>query len=544
VELIRLNRYDWTEREPWADLVCAMPPDLVKLQRSPRDVARWQKAQQHVVGERHAQALAGYRDLVKHFPGVAQLWFELGLAATGELEFKLALEVFSRAEQLAAQDAAFQIVLGQQFHRLRQSDRARACFERAVQADGSSIDARLSLAAWYERERRLVDSWKSVEACLARHPQNPQALCLKALLLHRQSNNAEAETLLRDLVKRDAPDPNLKISSRHLLATVLDQLGQYSEALHWLCESKNILRQTANVAKMEQDYDRADRFRRELLAPMTTETVQRWRAQLPPAASPTRLALLGGHPRSGTTLLEQILGAHPEIKAFDESEAFVQEIWHRLAPMQATSPLTLGQLDALAAPQRDRMRSRYFKSFLREVEEDLNNRVLLDKNPSPTAALHLWLRVLPELKVIIALRDPRDVVISCFFQNLMLTPTNANFLSLERTTKHYADLMDVWLRMRDLGGFDWIESRYEDLVENVEAEGRRVTEFCGLSWDVAQTGHREAARNKVLFAPTFSDVTKPIHKRAVGRWQNYAQALAPLQPRLTTYCRTFGYVVS
>ena len=59
----------------------------------------------------------------------------------------------------------------------------------------------------------------------------------------------------------------------------------------------------------------------------------------------------------------------------------------------------------------------------------------------------------PDLKVIIALRDPRDVIISCFFQNLRLNATNANFLSLERTARHYADLMDVWLRMRELGGF-------------------------------------------------------------------------------------------
>ena len=399
-----------------------------------------------------------------------------------------------------------------------------------MQADGSSVHAQLSLAAWYERERRLDAARDAVEACLARHPQEPQALCLRALVLHRQNRNPEAESLLRDLIKRDGPDPNVRISSRHLLAQVLDQLGQYSEALRWLIESKALLRQTANVARMEADYDRADGFRRELLAALTSETVRAWRGETAStAASP--LALLGGHPRSGTTLLEQVLGAHPSILAFDESEAFVQEIWQRLAPMHAENPLRLNQLEDLPGPDLDRMRARYLKSLLREVEGEVHGRLLLDKNPSPTAALHLWLRVWPQLKVIIALRDPRDVVISCFFQNLMLTPTNANFLSLDRTVRHYSDLMDVWLRMRELGGFDWIESRYEDLVANVEAEGRRVTEFCGLAWDPAQASHREAARGKVLFAPTFSDVAHPVHKRAIGRWQHYAEVLAPLQAK-------------
>jgi Flp pilus assembly protein TadD len=518
-----------------------MPSDLVKLQRSPRDVARWQKAQQHVVAVRHGPALASYGDLVKRFPGVGQLWFELGLAATGELEFNLALDAFSHAERLASKDSSFQVLLGQQFHRLRRLDRARACFERAVQADPASVHARLSLAAWYERERRLADASGSVEACLAQHPKNPQALCVKALLLHRNQRNTEAETLLRDLIQRDPPAPDVKISSRHWLGVVLDQLGQYPEALRWLQESKSLLRQTANVAKMEQDYDQADRQRRELLAALTPETLRRWRTDSSAPRLPSPLVLLGGHPRSGTTLLEQILGAHPAITAFDESEAFVQEVWQRLAPMRGARPLTLAELDVLETVQRSRLRERYLKSLLREVDGDLIGRLLLDKNPSPTAALHLWLRVFRELKVIIALRDPRDVVISCFFQNLMLTPTNANFLSLERTIKHYADLMDVWLRVRELGGFEWIESRYEDLVKDTEAEGRRVTEFCGLSWDIAQASHREAARHKVLFAPTFSDVAQPVHQRAVGRWQHYAEALAPLQERLAGYCKTFGY---
>ena len=162
---------------------------------------------------------------------------------------------------------------------------------------------------------------------------------------------------------------------------------------------------------------------------------------------------------------------------------------------------------------------------------------MLDKNPSPTAWLHLWLRIFPELKVIIALRDPRDVIVSCYFQNLRLNATNANFLSLERTARHYADLMDVWLRMRELGGFDWIETRYEDIVANLETEGRRVTEFLGLSWHAQQAAFHEATRKKFVFSPTYNEVTRPVYHRAVGRWKNYAEALAPIQERLAPYCR-------
>ena len=290
---------------------------------------------------------------------------------------------------------------------------------------------------------------------------------------------------------------------------------------------------------MEREYDEADRRRRSLLASLTSATIPRWRQ--PVAPYPLQLVFLGGHPRSGTTLLEQILGAHPGILAFDEPDAFVQEVWNQLAPMPPAPALTMDALDALGAERCGELRSRYFKSLLREGGCDPSAEVILDKNPSPTTALHLWLRVFPEVKVLIALRDPRDVVVSCFFQNLMLTPTNANFLSLERTATHYANLMDVWLRLRELGGFDWLETRYEDVVANVEAEGRRVTEFLGLSWHPNQANHREVARHKFVFSPTFSDVAKPVYSRAVGRWQHYAEALAPIQDRQAPYCRAFGY---
>jgi tetratricopeptide (TPR) repeat protein len=518
-----------------------MADDLQRLQGLPRQVARWQNAQQQLLSGRPEGALSAYRDLVQRFPGVAQLWFELGMAAMAALDFSQAEQAFHQAEALAPRDVSLLVLIGQQFHRLRRLDDARRCFQGAVVADPSSLHAQLSLAAWHERERRLELAWECVEACLRKHPRNAQALCVRALLLHRGGRNPEAEIVLRDVIRSETSDHNVQYSSRQLLGVVLDQLGQYAEALKHLVEAKALARKLGNTARMEHDYDLADRRRRLLLAELTPEHIRRWRAESPGGSDPPRLAFLGGHPRSGTTLLEQILGAHPDILAFDESEAFVQEIWHVLAPMQASEALKLETLDRLTSARRTEMRERYFKSLFREAPPDAESKVLLDKNPSPTAALHLWLRVFPGLKVVVALRDPRDVIISCFFQNLMLTPTNANFLSLERTVRHYVDLMDVWLRLRELGGFDWIETRYEDLVVNAQAEGSRVTEFLGVVWQREQAQHHHAATDIFVFSPTYAAATQPVHSRAVGRWHHYAEALAPLQAGLAPYCKAFGY---
>ena len=284
-----------------------MPGDLNQLQRSPRAVAQWRKAQEQLLGRRHAPALASYRDLARRFPNVAELWFEMGNAAGAELNFNLANQAYRRAIDLAPHNASLLVLIGQHYQGLRQLDDARTCFERAVASDPAAVDARISLAVWFEKERRLDDAWAAVEASLAQHPRDDQARYFRAFLLHRQKKNSEAETALRDLIKDDPQYPYVKYASRHLLGVVLDELVQYPEAMRWLLEAKVLVRQLTDVALLERGYDEADKSRRELLASLTPEMILRWRKESPPATGKYRMAFLGGHPRSGTTLLEQIL---------------------------------------------------------------------------------------------------------------------------------------------------------------------------------------------------------------------------------------------
>jgi len=512
-----------------------MKGTMAQMQSSPRDLDRWRKAQDQLLGGQHGPALAGYQVLARRYPNIAELWFELGNAASGELDFALANRAYRRARELAPRNASLLGLIGKQYQSLRQLDDARACYERSLAVDPDSVDARINLAVWFEKERRMDEAWQCVQDCLAKFPRDDQARYFHAFLLHRMSKDTEAETALRDLIKDEPRYPFVKYSSRHLLGVVLDKLGQSDEAMKWLIEAKAQVRTITDTSLLERGYDEGDRLRRELLASLTPESIRRWRSEAPASTERYQTAFLGGHPRSGTTLLEQILDAHPSVMAFDEPVAFAQEINGHIDGARPHD------LDTLPAAHREEMRRRYVKSLLREAPANSAAHVLLDKNPSTTASLGLLLRVFPELKVIIALRDPRDVVISCFFLNIMLNATNVNFLSLERTAKHYADLMDVWLRMRELGGFDWIETRYEDVVADMESEGRKVTEFLGLQWHDNQSRYFETARRKVLYAPTYHDVTQPVYSRAVGRWERYAAALQPVQAKLEPYCRAFGY---
>jgi len=531
--------------------------DLARLQKSPAAVASLQNAQQYLRNRRYGPALAAFRKLTEQFPGIPHLWGELGMAAAGELEFEEAEVAFKRATALTNADVDLFLTIGMQYYRMRRLEQASECHLRAVALDPSSVNARLTLASWYERIRKLDESWECVETCLAQHPNNPRARYFKAFLLNRKGQNTEAESLLRDLLKSEGVPPEVQANGWHQLGVVLDALGQYPEALPCLGKSKSLRRQFVNAAAMEQTYEMVAQTRRKVLAELTPDMVKKWRDDAAATPTPMPLAFLGGAPRSGTTLIEQILGAHPGILAVDEPQGFAHELLPVLHPTPPAKGLTTKSLNFLTASERGHLIARYFKSALREAPVDNSNqlregqaprapeipshKLFIDKNPSVTASLHIWLRLFPLSKIIIALRDPRDVIISCYFQNIKLMWGNVAFLSLDKTAKFYGDCMDVWLRMRELGGFDWLESRYEDVVKDLEAEGRRVTSFLGLTWDPAQATYYENARHKFVHAPTYEEVTKPVYKKAVGRWENYSEALAPFQETLVKYCKTFGY---
>lgn len=99
--------------------------------------------------------------------------------------------------------------------------------------------------------------------------------------------------------------------------------------------------------------------------------------------------------------------------AFDEPVSFAREMLRNIPLPPASGAAQLAALDAVNPARREELRELYIKSLLREIPGEPDARLLLDKNPSPTMSLRLWLRIFPELKVIIALRDPRDVLISC-----------------------------------------------------------------------------------------------------------------------------------
>ena len=158
----------------------------------------------------------------------------------------------------------------------------------------------------------------------------------------------------------------------------------------------------------------------------------------------------------------------------------------------------------------------------------LGNRLLVDKNPILTFLIIPFIRIFPETKLLIALRDPRDVCLSCFMQPLTLNQSAAAFLTLEGTVDDYVKLMTMYQTIAPQMPNERLEVRYEDMVADLESVITTHTEIPGnVPWDERVLRFHKHAQQKLVRSPTYADVTKPVFKRAVGRWRNYQKYLEP-----------------
>jgi hypothetical protein len=175
------------------------------------------------------------------------------------------------------------------------------------------------------------------------------------------------------------------------------------------------------------------------------------------------------------------------------------------------------------------------------MKVEIGSALLVDKNPSLTPFIPAFAKIFPESKFLIALRDPRDVCLSCFMQYLPSGPIASTFLTLEETVNEYVSVMGAWLTLKLKIQNPYLEIRYEDLVNETGTSARGILEFLEIPWDPRVLDFNQHAKNKNVYSPTFSEVVKPIYKNAVGRWKNYTKFIEPHLEKLKPFINAFGY---
>ncbi len=246
-----------------------------------------------------------------------------------------------------------------------------------------------------------------------------------------------------------------------------------------------------------------------------------------------------GFPRSGTTLLEQMLDAHPRLQSMDE-RPFLNNLADQLEDFGITIP---GDLHRLDQRDCDELRKGYLILACGKVPRRWDAR-LVDKNPLNMLWLPMIHRMFPEAKFILALRHPCDVILSCYMQNFRAAPLAVASRSLEHLGRAYVAVMQNWLYHEPLIKPDVFVSRYEELVNDTPTQTRRIAAFLGLDDAEPMLRFDTRAREKGFIAtPSYTQVVEPINTGAVGRWRKYREFFAPILPILEPMLTHWGYDV-
>jgi hypothetical protein len=333
--------------------------------------------------------------------------------------------------------------------------------------------------------------------------------------------------------------PRTLISAGYELAQCHDALGDCQSAIDALIEAKKLTSNEPEFAMFQQRAASAERMHHRFLTTINSDyftAVNSWKP-----ASGHHVALLAGHPRSGTTLLEQILDSNTGIISAEETLVFANGVNDPFMRELHGSDFCQSALQ-IPSEFLELLRLNYFHTTESLLDQPIAGKLLIDKNPSCTDLIPTFARVFPEASYIIALRDPRDVVLSCFFQDLPINEVTVNFQSLKETAMRYANTMAMWLVCREnMDERKWIEVRYESLVSDLPTEARRVMKKLNLPWQPAQATPDAHARTRSVISPTYADVTQPVHQRAIGKWKRYEKHLIEAMPTLETFIEAFGY---
>jgi tetratricopeptide (TPR) repeat protein len=520
---------------------------------------------------RHDEALVAYARAATLGEASANFYYHVGLTHIQRSDLESAKAVFAKGLELAPDDADMRLHYAQvcyeaTYHEealaalaawptaavtplnvaagvgnllmnLGQPQRAEALLRRAIAERPTHLPDTLALVQLLERTNRVSEA----AALLQNLAANPRATALGAELLMTRARVAQRQShheLAIEYLVQAMPDfkrPHERHRMLFPMAQSLDALGRYDDAYAALVKAHGsqlaLVERTAPLAAArgtpqmkvtELDGDAAD--------------VAQWDHSGAPGVAGSPVFVVA-FPRSGTTLLELTLDAHPLLRAMDE-QPFIQNALEDMLAFGAKYPQ---QLAGLTAAQLDDVRARYWQRVAKKVQLGPGQR-LVDKNPLNILRLPVMRRLFPHAPVILAIRHPCDVIMSCYMQHFSAPDWAMLCADLPGLARGYRKTFDYWYRSVALLHPAVMEIRYEQLVGEFPTVVRAMTDFLQLPWEPAMLAPADEGRvQRFISTPSYAQVAQPVHSKSVGRWQNYRRYLEPVIPAIQPYLTRWDY---
>lgn len=448
---------------------------------------------------------------LRHDPLHGNACFQLGSIHRNAGNIGKALKMLRRAAELLPGDDEVRLGLGVALLDSGELDEAGAVLEPLTRAGSVGTRAGAALARVYERLGRYDLAYNLIEPLIGKTPVPIDAALTFADLAPRIDNIDRAIELIGSVLETGSPSDDQRMLCYFALGRLYDKQNDAGRAFGHFQQANSLKPRAFDPGGHEREVDAILRtFTRDMIA-----------GHPKPAIDDPRPVFIVGMPRSGTSLVEQVLATHPDVVGGGElpdisnlarqlrriagstAERPAYPLTYKQEQLDEMARLYLGRLDAIGPKARR----------------------ITDKTPSNFLYLGLIALILPGARVIHCKRDPMASCWSCYTQNFVgahaysydLTHLGLYYRQYERLMRHWRDTLDTPL----------LEVDYEALVSDPEPGMREIVGFCGLPWDDACLRFHENKRP--MPSASYDQVRQPIYTSSVDRWRRYETPLKPLR---------------
>ena len=403
---------------------------------------------------------------------------------------------------------------------------ALASYQNAVQLDPGSASAFGGVASIASRRGDHDVAVRFAERSLELDPCDPQGAAGMARVELERGQPDDALKVLEPVIATELGDEN-RANLSNLRGDALDRLGRFEDAFdaYSTANEASARRIAALHGHCESHREYAERLGREF----ADIEPSHWIAAETETRSP---AFLIGYPRSGTTLVENILASIPGVEALEERPTLA-------AGEEYLQAEGLSRLVSADEARLDELRQAYWQG-VGSAGINLDCRLFVDKDPLKGLKLPLIARLFPSSRIIVMRRDPRDVVWSCFRSNFAPTAAAAEFTDLERAARHYDATMRTQEQFLAALPLARHELRYEALVGDFDGETRKLCDFLGAEWTEEMRQFGKTARRRGVSTVSATQVSKPLYDGS-RQWRRYEEQLKPILTILQPWVERFGY---
>lgn len=491
----------------------------------------------HLEGEgRLAEAADTLRQALRAFADDVGCLQALGLCLLRLEQPEEARPLFERVNSLRPEFAPALVALGQALEASGALLAAEAHYRRALALEPHNIMAEAGLAAVLGRRGDHTEAHARALRVLAVEPNYPSAALVAGESEIATGEAVAAEQRMRAL----AADPRLGVAERSLARSVLgdalDAQDRTTEAFaaYALANQLRHAHYAPRFPAQQGTLAYAQALRGWLRAHPARDLLPVLPPELPDSPAAGHVFLIG-FPRSGTTLIEQVLARHPLVSSLEEREN-LRDV--ALAFMR--TPADLARLGLASEADMDWYRRQYWQR-VSDAGVMVRGKVFIDKHPLNGLKLALIARLFPGARILLALRDPRDVVLSCFRRRFRITAPYYELLRLESAAALYDVVMDLTRLFCEQLQLRVHVVHLERLIGDFDGQVNEVCGFLDLEWSERMREFAAGARSRGVATASGAQLSRGLNSAGVGEWRRYRAGLAPVLPTLNRWAAHFGY---